>query len=184
MPSEPGGVAWPQWRGPRRDGVSDETGWRKDWPADGPRKLWGANVGLGMSSPVVVDGRLITQGNDGNGTDTVFALDAEIGTEVWHFSLPCKTASHEMPIVPNGPCATPTIVEGKVFALTREGDIVCLDTSAGKLVWRKNLVADLGGKRPHYGYAQSPGRGWPSLPRYRRGKGSDGIDRGAGCRHG
>ena len=155
-PGEAVGAAWPQWRGPQRDGVSAETGWRKDWTADGPRKLWSASVGLGMSSPVIADGRLITEGNDGEGTDTVFGLDAATGKEVWHYSLPCKTASHEMPIVPNGPCATPTIVGGHVYALTREGDLLCLDTSTGELAWRKNLVTDLAGKRPVYGYAQSP----------------------------
>lgn len=156
QPSEHGGMAWPQWRGPQRDGISPETGWRKDWPADGPKRIWSANVGIGMSSPVIADGRLITQGNDGSGTDSIFALDAGTGAELWRFSLPCKTDAHEMPIVPSGPGATPTIFGGHVFALTREGDLVSLELSTGQLEWRKNLVADLGGKRPVYGYTQSP----------------------------
>lgn len=156
QPSEHGGFAWPQWRGPNRDGVYGETGWRKDWPAEGLPKLWSVNVGVGLSSPVVADGRLITQGNDGNGKDTIFAFDAATGAGLWHFSLPCKTDAHEMPIVPNGPGATPTIFGGHVFALTREGDFVCLDVASGELAWRKNLLADLGGKRPVYGYSQSP----------------------------
>lgn len=156
QPSERGGIAWPQWRGPQRDGISAEIGWRKDWPAEGPKKIWTANVGIGMSSPVIADGRLLTQGNDGKGTDTIFALDASTGAELWRYSLRCKTDSHEMPIVPNGPGATPTIFGGHVFALTREGDIVSLDASTGQLSWRKNLVGDFGGKRPVYGYAQSP----------------------------
>lgn len=156
QPSEHGGFAWPQWRGPHRDGISEETGWRKDWPTEGLPKLWSTNVGVGLSSPVVADGRLITQGNDGNGQDTVFAFDAANGAELWHFSLPCKSAAHEMPIVPNGPGATPTIFGGHIFALTREGDLVCLDVASGELAWRKNLLTDLGGKRPVYGYSQSP----------------------------
>jgi len=155
QPSERGGAAWPQWRGPQRDGVSAETGWRKDW-AEAPRKLWSAQVGAGMSSPVVADGRLITQGSDGNGTDTIFALDAATGAELWRFSLPVKADAHEMPIVPNGPGATPTVFGGHVFLLTREGDLVVLDTATGQLAWRKNLITDLGGKRPVYGYTQSP----------------------------
>lgn len=156
QPTERGGIAWPQWRGPQRDGISTETGWRKDWPAEGPKKIWSTNVGIGMSSPVIADGRLITQGNDGKNTDTIIAFDASTGTELWRYSLSCKTDSHEMPIVPNGPGATPTIFGGHVFALTREGDLVSLDVSTGQLSWRKNLVSDLGGKRPVYGYAQSP----------------------------
>ena len=155
QPTERGGAAWPQWRGPQRDGVSPETGWRKDWTA-APRKLWSAQVGAGMSSPVVADGRLIAQGNDGNGTDHIVALDAATGTELWRFSIPVKSDAHEMPIVPNGPGATPTIFGGHVFALSREGDLVVLDTATGQLAWRKNLLTDLGGKRPVYGYTQSP----------------------------
>jgi outer membrane protein assembly factor BamB len=150
------GAEWPQWRGPRRDGVSTETGWNKAWPAEGPRRLWSAGVGLGMSSPAVAGGKLFIQGNDGHDTDSILAFDAASGAAAWRYSLPCKTASHEMAIVPNGPGATPTVSGGHVFALTREGDFVCLDASSGHLVWRKNLVTDLGGKRPIYGYTQSP----------------------------
>ncbi|MEQ1859536.1 MAG: PQQ-binding-like beta-propeller repeat protein [Chthoniobacteraceae bacterium] len=156
-PSEPsGGASWPQWRGANRDGISSEAGWRKDWPAGGPRSLWRVKVGEGMSSSVVVDGRLFTQGNDGEDTENLFALDAATGEELWKHSIACATAAHAMPIVPNGPGATPTVVEMHIFALTREGDLVCIETNTGKLAWRKNLVADLGGKRPVYGYAQSP----------------------------
>lgn len=156
QPTDRGAAAWPQWRGPQRDGVSPETGWSKSWPAEGPRKLWRAAVGTGMSSPVVVDGRLIAHGNDDNGNDTILALDAANGTELWRYTFPCKTAAHEMPIVPNGPGATPTVAGGHVFALGREGDVIVLDTATGQLSWRKNLVTDLGGKRPVYGYTQSP----------------------------
>jgi outer membrane protein assembly factor BamB len=156
QPTERGTTTWPQWRGLQRDGVSPETGWSKDWPAEGPRKLWRAAVGAGMSSPVVGDGRLIAHGNDGNGNDTLFALDAATGAELWHFSFPCKSDAHEMPIVPNGPGATPTVAGGHVFALSREGDLIVLDAASGQLAWRKNLVIDLGGKRPVYGYTQSP----------------------------
>lgn len=155
-PSETGGATWPQWRGVNRNGISAETGWRKDWPAEGPRQLWRAKVGEGMSSCVVADGRLFTQGNDGHDTEHVFALDAATGEALWKCSFPCPTSAHEMPIVPNGPGATPTVVDGRVFALTREGDLACIDAAIGQLAWRKNLVSDLGGKRPVYGYAQSP----------------------------
>ncbi len=156
QPTQTSITGWPQWRGAQRDGVSQDTGWRKQWPPEGPRLLWRAQAGAGMSSCVVSEGRLITQGNDGNGTDSILALDAATGAELWRFTLPCKIDAHEMPIVPSGPGATPTIAGGHVFSLTREGDLVALDKTNGQPAWRKNLVADLGGKRPVYGYAQSP----------------------------
>ncbi|MHA3774263.1 outer membrane protein assembly factor BamB family protein [Verrucomicrobiota bacterium sgz303538] len=155
-PSLQDDVSWSQWRGPQRDGISPETGWQKTWPAEGPGVLWKVNVGAGMSSPVIADGRLFIQGNDGKGTDSVFAFDAATGKELWRHSFPCASSPHEMPIVPAGPGATPTVSNRRIFALSREGDLVCLQVASGELAWRKQLIADLGGKRPVYGYAQSP----------------------------
>ena len=34
---------WPQWRGPRRDGVSAERGLLKSWPQHGPPQAWKAS---------------------------------------------------------------------------------------------------------------------------------------------
>ena len=33
---------WPQFRGPRRDGISDERGLLPTWPEGGPKLLWSA----------------------------------------------------------------------------------------------------------------------------------------------
>lgn len=154
-PAKQAAADWPQWRGPARDGSSAETGWNRDWTARPPAKLWTTNVGIGMSSPVVADGKVILQGNDGAGSDHVIAFDAASGRELWRHSYACATASHEMPIVPNGPGATPTVVEGLVYTLSREGDLLCLSLTDGKVVWQQQLISGLGGKRPVYGYAQS-----------------------------
>ena len=43
---------WPQFRGPTRDGVSAEKGWRSEWTGDAPI-AWKAQVGLGFSALVV-----------------------------------------------------------------------------------------------------------------------------------
>lgn len=96
------------------------------------------------------------EGNDGDGTDSIFALDCATGAELWKFSYPCKTAAHEMPMVPSGPGATPVIHDDHLYALSREGELHCLDVVTGSLVWKKSLLSDLGGKRPVYGYAQTP----------------------------
>jgi outer membrane protein assembly factor BamB len=155
-PSHSGTESWPQWRGKNRDGVATATAWRKDWPQAGLPVLWRTAIGAGMSSPVVAKGRIILHGNDGKGSDHIVALDAVNGTELWRRSIPCKSEPHEMPIVPAGPGATPTIAGDSVFALTREGQFACLNFATGEIVWQKNLVTDLGGKRPVYGYTQSP----------------------------
>ncbi len=49
---EPG---WPQWRGPCRDGISQEVGLLPEWPEGGPPLLWKRQgIGTGWSSPIVV----------------------------------------------------------------------------------------------------------------------------------
>src|SRR5204862_2152643 len=82
------GFDWPRWRGPDLNGISKETGWSTNWPAEGPRQLWKASVGTGFSSVAIADGRLFTLGNR-DATDTVYAFDAQTGKEVWKYSYPC-----------------------------------------------------------------------------------------------
>ena len=52
------GADWPQWRGPERNGVSNETGLLKDWPKDGPKLVWQLkDIGGGYSTPAIVGGQ-------------------------------------------------------------------------------------------------------------------------------
>jgi len=147
---------WSQWRGPNRDGHSPDTGWNKDWSGDGPRSLWKAQVGVGMSSPVVASGRVLLHGNDGQETDRILAVDLVTGAPLWEVTAPGAAKVHEMPIVPPGPAATPTVDGDRVFTLSRDGRLRALRLEDGGELWAKDLVADLGGKRPVYGYTQSP----------------------------
>ena len=55
---------WPQWRGPKRDGASTETGLRREWPPDGPPLAWKTNgIGTGYSSVSVAAGKIYTMGD-------------------------------------------------------------------------------------------------------------------------
>ena len=152
----PKSADWPQFHGPAHNNTSPETGWRKNWPAEGPPVAWKANIGAGMASFAVAGDRVFTAGNDGNNQDTVFCLDLATGKTVWRHDYPCKSAAHIMSIVPGGPCATPCVSNGQVFTISREGDVFCLESATGKVVWRKNLIRDFDGHRPVYGYAGSP----------------------------
>src|SRR5438094_5773645 len=76
---EPG---WPQWRGPRRDGISDEKGLLQSWPKDGPALLWKIDgLGKGWSSPIVTGGTIYITGDVGAEL-TIFALDLD-GKPKW-----------------------------------------------------------------------------------------------------
>src|SRR5688500_6439229 len=56
---------WPQWRGPRRDGISRERGWLASWPENGAAAVaWRAQVGKGHSTIPVSNGLAYTMGWD------------------------------------------------------------------------------------------------------------------------
>ena len=143
---------WPDYRGPNRDGISKETGWSTDWPADGPPVLWKASVGIGFASMAVKDGRVYTMGNR-DGKDTLYCFDAKTGDEIW-------SQSYECPVFDNmhegGPCATPTVDGDSVYTLSKAGDAIRFKTSDGAIVWHKNLVEELGVKNLTWKFAGSP----------------------------
>ena len=143
---------WPQWRGALRDGTAPATGLAKDWKTNPPRVLWTAKVGTGFSSIAVSDGIALTLGNQG-GKDTVHAFDAAGGKIKWKHSYPCDLAPlrHE-----GGPFATPTVVGGRVYTLSKLGQLFCLELASGKVIWQVDLVKATGTQRENYGFAGSP----------------------------
>ncbi len=143
---------WPCYRGPTRDSVSAETDWSRDWSAHPPRVLWKKNVGTGFSSIAVAGGTAYTLGNR-DGTDTLWALDADTGAVRWQYRYACELdpLRHE-----GGPKATPTVDDGRVYTVSIEGDLFSFDAEAGRILWRANLGEVTGTPRPMYGHAASP----------------------------
>src|SRR5687767_7945819 len=79
---------WPQWRGPNRDGISQETGLLKEWPKEGPKLLWQLkDIGSGYSTPAVVGDRLYLCSNKGMDDEFVQALAVKDGTQAWSAKL-------------------------------------------------------------------------------------------------
>jgi outer membrane protein assembly factor BamB len=142
---------WSQWRGPNRDGISNEKGWSTKWAESGPTQLWKLSVGTGYSSVAISKDRVYTMGNV-NKTDTIYCLDANKGSEIWKYSYPCAAEGAGYP----GPASTPTIDGNSVYTLSREGHLFCLDANTGKVIWSKNIQTDFGAKSPDWGFACSP----------------------------
>ena len=151
-PSEVPRFDWPQWRGPDRSDVSKETGLLKEWPKDGPKLLWTCeDAGTGFSGPSVVGDRLFSMGADEQ-SEYVFALDVHNGKKVWSTAVGNRLHNGWG----DGPRCTPTADGGRVYALSGEGNLVCLDAAKGDKVWAKSLTSDLGGGLPGWGYCESP----------------------------
>src|SRR5262245_3192432 len=75
---------WPQWRGPHRDGISQETGLLREWPKDGPPLVWQVkDIGSGYSTPAVAGDRLFLLSNQGNEDEFVQARQVKDGSQIW-----------------------------------------------------------------------------------------------------
>lgn len=147
-----GGADWPQFRGPNRDGISPDENLLKKWPSDGPEKLWVyEGAGLGYSGMAVVDGKLYTMGTQGDEV-TVVCVDVATGTEVWKSDFAKDDQQGYNTGWGYGPRSTPTVVDGKVYALGPKGILACLNAEDGKKVWSKDLVSDFGGKAGGWGF--------------------------------
>lgn len=140
---------WPYWRGPNRNGISDEKGWNPRALEGGAKILWETNVGNGYSAVSVKDGYLYTMGNLDN-KDIVYCLEEETGEEVWRFVYDCWVRSYP------GAFATPVVDGNHVYTVSRKGDVHCLDSRTGKKKWAVDITEEFGAPSPKYGFSGSP----------------------------
>ncbi|MEW4490134.1 PQQ-binding-like beta-propeller repeat protein [Thalassoglobus sp. JC818] len=141
---------WPQWRGPMRNGHSEE-----ELPVGSELILptvWETSVGTGMSSLVVSQNRLVTIGNVDD-HDIVQCLDATTGDSLWQHRYP-------EPLDPNlfegGPTSTPLIVDGTVYTISRQGKIFALGLESGLVQWEFDVLEELELNVPTWGFSGSP----------------------------
>jgi outer membrane protein assembly factor BamB len=159
---------WPQWFGPRRDGVWRESGIVERFPAGGPAVRWRVPIGPGYSGPAVAGGRVFLtdrqlatgaanppdafQRAEIRGRERVVCLNEKDGTKRWEHTYDATyTISY-----PAGPRATPLVAEGRVWTLGAEGHLHCLDAETGAVLWKRELRADFGIKAPEWGFSGHP----------------------------
>ena len=147
---------WPQWRGPERNGTSNETGLLKQWPAGGPKLLWQVNdIGDGYSTPVVVGSRIYLMSNRGMDNEFVQALSTQDGKVIWTTRVGNVGNPNQNPPYPKAR-STPTFDGNFLYALGSDGDLACVEAKSGKIRWSKNLRTEFGGKPGEWAYAESP----------------------------
>jgi len=158
---------WPQWMGPQRDLVWRESGIVDKFPEGGPKVKWRAAVSLGYSGPAVAGDRVyvmdfvlatgkITNNPGGRdkltGKERVLCFDAKDGKPIWTKEFDTE---YELSF-PGGPRCTPTVHDGKVYALGAEGHFYCLDAAKGDVNWKKDFKAEYGAKTPIWGFTAHP----------------------------
>lgn len=140
---------WSQWRGPRRDGISEETGLLRSWPADGPAQLWTVTeIGRGYSSPIVADETIFITGDEENDlVISAFSLNGELRWQAkngaaWERSFPGARSS----------C---TYDLGRLYHMNAHGRLACLDAKAGSELWAVNVLERFESKNITWGICES-----------------------------
>ena len=172
---------WPQWLGPRRDGVWRETGILDKFPDNGPRLRWKAEIGGGYSGPAVVGDRVFVMDrladnvdpkkakllHDGEppknenfvrrhlpGKERVVCLRESDGKVLWTHAYDCPYTTVTRYAI--GPRTTPTVANDLVYSLGAEGHLFCLKVSDGSVVWSRDFHRDYGVKNPEWGISAHP----------------------------
>jgi outer membrane protein assembly factor BamB len=143
---------YPQFLGPRRDGTLPDAHLSPDWDATPPRELWRRPIGAGWSAFAVAGRYAVTQEQRGE-DEVVSCYDRLTGEPIWTHA---NHARHEDGLGGPGPRATPTIVNGHVYALGGTGLLDALDLETGASLWSQDILGDTGASRPTYGVSGSP----------------------------
>jgi outer membrane protein assembly factor BamB len=129
-----------------------------DWSIRPERNIdWKAELpGRGVSSPIVVGGRVIVTCSAGEPERQllVLAFDVATGKELWRreFTAKGNTVVNEMTAVAAN---TPATDGERIFALFSSNDLFALDLD-GKELWSKDLAAGREGLKNDFGMASSP----------------------------
>ncbi|MGY8768210.1 MAG: PQQ-binding-like beta-propeller repeat protein [Pirellulales bacterium] len=151
--AKPGENSWSQWRGPLRDGKSTSTGLLQNWENQQPKALWSVDgLGQGYASVSIADGMLYTTGNIKEEGQGVVAVDLKTKQVAWNKVLTDTIPKHGY----KGSRCTPTIDGDRLYVVLSDGTVACLSTKNGNVHWKHNFQEDWKGKKPNWGFAESP----------------------------
>jgi outer membrane protein assembly factor BamB len=143
---------WTEFRGPLRDGVYREQPILTSWPASGLKPMWKQPIGGGYASFAIARGTAFTI-EQRRAREVVTAYDVATGREIWAHGWDGEFKEW---MGGDGPRATPTWVDGRVYALGALGELRCLEDRTGALVWRVNILDDNAASNLPWGMAASP----------------------------
>jgi outer membrane protein assembly factor BamB len=142
----------PQFFGPNRAGVVPDIGLAKDWLKTPPKQLWRQPIGAGWSAYAVVQGRAYTQEQRGE-EELVTCYELLSGKLLWAHADKARFTQWQGG---EGPRATPTLHEGRVYAYGATGLLNCLDAITGKPVWQRRVLEENKIANIEWGICASP----------------------------
>jgi len=143
---------YPQFMGPSRRATLENVHLAHDWSAQPPRAVWRQPIGAGWSAFAVVGHYGVTQ-EQRDKDELITCYDLDTGKLEWAHSTPVRFFEVLAGV---GPRATPTIHEGKVYALGALGELTCLDGATGKPLWQHNVLKENDAQQVMWGKSCSP----------------------------
>jgi outer membrane protein assembly factor BamB len=126
-----------EYRGPKRDGIVTGPKLARNWKTQPPKLVWRQPVGGGYAS-FVADGSLVVTIEQRRDKEAIVAYDFDTGREHW---VRDYSALFSEQLGGDGPRATPTIHNGRVYALGATGILTCLELPSGAARWSLNILA-------------------------------------------
>lgn len=129
---------YPQFLGRDRDGVAHGVDLVRDWNNHPPKELWRKSIGLGWSAFAVAGDYAITQ-EQREDKELVVCYELKTGNAIWKHEHDVRFADKQGG---DGPRATPTIQDGRVYTVGGTGILDCIDGATGKNIWTADTLAD------------------------------------------
>lgn len=138
-----------KWRGANSNGMYNETGLLKSWPAAGPDIAWHYDaLGDGYSSPVFYNNKIYLTGME-EPKGYVYCLSND-GSLLWK-----KEYGEEWFENFPGSRTSPVIIEGKLYMYTGKGVIQCMSAENGAKLWSKDVMNELDGRNIRWGATET-----------------------------
>ena len=161
-------LSFPQFLGPNRDCKVIGPDLATDWTTQSPETLWRQPIGPAWSGFAIAGGRAVTQ-EQRTQNEAVICYDLQTGSVLWQHT---DDGHYKTAIAGEGPRATPTIHDARVYTLGASGILNCLELATGNPVWQRSIVTDAGlnlnetidqigilanrNKSKEWGYSSSP----------------------------
>jgi outer membrane protein assembly factor BamB len=146
---------WPQWRGPQRDGVWNESGVVETFASKTLKPKWRVPLGPGYTGPTVANGRVLVMDRQvkPEQTERILCFRESDGEPLWTYQYACvyRGVGYEA-----GPRASVTIDGERAYALGSMGHLHCLDVKTGKVLWAQDCNEKYQIEMPIWGITAAP----------------------------
>ncbi|MCA9259664.1 MAG: PQQ-binding-like beta-propeller repeat protein, partial [Planctomycetales bacterium] len=147
------GNDWPDFLGPHRNGMSEETNLRWDWGDSHPPVAWQCPLGESYGAPTISRGRVF-HFERYDQVNRLTCRNSETGERLWQYEF--DTDYRDLLGYNNGPRATPVVDGRLVFVQGPEGQLHCVDAETGARRWHVDLVADFHVVKNFFGVGGTP----------------------------